>query len=189
MAHKEQEDFVEQVKYHFPDYFGHEAKVLEVGSFNVNGSVRKFFDETCIYTGIDIGSGDGVDIVCPAQDYDTPDKSFHTIISCECLEHNPYWKETLQNIDRMLSDHGLFILTCATTGREEHGTVRSDATRKAEEEGWITMPNVSVDTWDNEYYMNLTEEDIRSALDMEHFIWYNFKINKEHGDLYFWGMK
>ena len=84
MAHKEQIDFVLLVKNKLPTYFKN-SKVLGIGTFNVCGTEKTFFDE-CDFLGLDIGPGDGVDIICPAQDYDAPDNSFDTIISCECFE-------------------------------------------------------------------------------------------------------
>jgi SAM-dependent methyltransferase len=120
MAHKEQIDYINKVKEKFPKYFKNK-KVLGVGTFNVCGSEDTFFDD-CDYAGLDLGPGEGVDIVCPAQDYDAPDASYDTIISCECFEHNPFYKETIQNIVRLLKPGGMFLFTCATTGRPVHGT-------------------------------------------------------------------
>lgn len=114
MAHKQQKLFCEKVKGSFPRHFFN-CKVLEIGSFNVNGSVRELFHE-CEYIGLDILPGDGVDVVCEAQKYDASNEYFDTIISCECFEHNPYFIETLQNAIRMLKSGGVLIFTCATTG-------------------------------------------------------------------------
>ena len=124
MAHKEQVQFVLSVKNKFPKYFN-KVKALGIGTFNVCGTEKVFFEDS-EYFGLDIGSGDGVDIICPAQDYDAPDKSFDCIISCECFEHNPFYKETIINAIRMLKANGLFLFTCATTGRAVHGTKTSD---------------------------------------------------------------
>ena len=52
------------------------------------------------------------------------------------------------------------------------------------------MPNVFVDGWDNDYYKNLTEKDIRDCADFdEAFSDYEFSIDSNHHDLYFWGIK
>ena len=115
MAHKEQVDYVNRIKSKFPNYFENQ-KVLGIGTFNVCGSEDEFF-KNCDYSGLDLGPGPGVDIVCPAQDYDAPDETYDTIISCECFEHNPFYKETIVNAVRLLKKGGLFLFTCATTGR------------------------------------------------------------------------
>jgi SAM-dependent methyltransferase len=188
MAHKEQHEFVYRVKERFPQYFN-SVKVLGVGTFDVCGTEDQYF-QNCDYSGLDLGPGPGVDIVCPAQDYDAPDETYDTIISCECFEHNPYYKETIQNSVRMLKSGGLFIFTCATTGRPVHGTISLEEECKKKYPNWKTMPNVEKNNWDNDYYKNLTESDIRECLDFEDvFNSFSFEIEGSHCDLYFWGIK
>jgi SAM-dependent methyltransferase len=188
MAHKEQVEYVNRVKKNLPDYFKNK-KVLGIGTFDVCGTENSFFTD-CDYQGLDIGPGPGVDIVCPAQDYEAPDDSYDCIISCECFEHNPFYKETIQNSIRMLKPGGLFLFTCATTGRPIHGTKSSDLIDSLKHDRWITMPNVFREDWDNEYYKNLTEEDIRNCVDVDSvFLSYAFETEMSHCDLYFWGVK
>jgi SAM-dependent methyltransferase len=188
MAHKEQINFVNYVKKNFPNYFENK-KVLGIGTFNVCGTEDVFF-ENCDYKGLDIAEGIGVDIVCPAQEFDAPNNTYDVIISCECFEHNPFYKETIQNVVRMLKSNGLFLFTCATTGRPIHGTKTSDEIDKLKHNNWITMPNVFKENWDNEYYKNLTEEDIRNCIDIDlYFEKYEFGVEVNHCDLYFWGIK
>lgn len=188
MAHLEQRDFLSRVKKLFPENF-FSVKVLDIGSFNVNGTERDFFSNADI-TGLDISEGECVDVVCPAQDYDAPDGSFDTVISCECWEHNPYYKESILNAIRMLKSGGLFVFTCATTGREVHGVPELEAEAKENNENWTTMPNVLTELWDNTYYKNVTISDIEEIMDLhEVFLRYNFEVEVNHGDLYFWGVK
>jgi SAM-dependent methyltransferase len=188
MAHKEQLDYVNKIKSKLPQYFENQ-KVLGVGTFNVCGTEDVFFNN-CDYQGLDLGPGPGVDIVCPAQDYDAPDNSYDVVISCECFEHNPFYKETIQNITRLLKPGGLFLFTCATTGRPVHGTKSLEEESKQKHANWKTMPNVVRENWDNEYYKNLTEEDIRNCVDIDFlFLSYEFKTEMNHFDLYFWGIK
>ena len=188
MAHKEQTNYVNKIKQQFPNYFTNK-KVLGIGTFNVCGTEDTYFDD-CDYSGLDLGPGPGVDIVCPAQDYDAPNNTFDTIISCECFEHNPYYKETIQNAVRMLKSGGMFLFTCATTGRPVHGVKSLEEKSKEKFPNWKTMPNVSRENWDNEYYKNLTEEDIRECLDFDDkFESYQFEVETNHCDLFFWGIK
>ena len=190
MAHREQVEFCNKVKDLFPNHF-HKVKVLDVGSFDCNGNDRGMFIDS-EYIGIDLTEGDNVDVICPCQEYDAPDEYFDTVISCECFEHNPYYKETIQNIVRMLKPGGLFLFTCATTGRAPHGFKTQDEIMKKIDPNWTTLPNVKFDRedWDNDYYKNLTEEDIRECVDMDKvFSDCYFEIEEEHFDLYFWGVK
>lgn len=188
MAHKQQKDFCDKTKNLFPEYF-QSCKVLEIGSFNVNGSVRDLFVD-CEYIGLDILPGDGVDVACEAQKYDAADGYFDTIISCECFEHNPFFIETIENAIRMLKKNGLLIFTCATTGRPVHGTASLDEEGKLKYKNWKTMPNVVKQNWNNEYYHNVTIEDIVSKINLDkHFSRYSFEVSHEKHDLYFFGQK
>lgn len=188
MAHKEQIEYVNRIKNKFPHYFKNQ-KVLGVGTFDVCGTEYKYFDN-CDYQGLDLGPGEGVDIICPAQDYDVPNETYDVIISCECWEHNPFYKESIQNVVRILKSGGFFIFTCATTGRPVHGVKSLEEESKLKFDNWKTMPNVSRENWNNEYYKNLTEYDIRECINIDDlFSSYEFEIEKNHCDLYFWGIK
>tara|TARA_R110001592_G_scaffold26674_9_gene99597 strand:+ start:1543 stop:2136 length:594 start_codon:yes stop_codon:yes gene_type:complete len=196
MAHKEQRDYLDKIKKQFPDAFTN-CKVLDIGSFDVNGNEKPWFDH-CDFIGLDLLPGPGVDVACPANEYDMPNETFDTVISCECWEHNPFYKESILNSIRMLKSGGYFIWTCATTGRPVHGTASQDIIDKSkgktsqgnEITEWKTMPNVERGDWDNEYYKNLTEEDIRDFCDIDNiFTSYQFEVEKNHCDLMFWGIK
>jgi SAM-dependent methyltransferase len=176
MAHIEQSLFIEGVKKSFPEYFW-KQKVLEVGSLNINGSVRRYFDD-CDYTGIDVAPGRDVDFVCQGQHYDALDQTFGVSISCECFEHNPEWVGTFRNMHRMTKTGGIILMTCATTGRPEHGTTR-------------VHPNCSPLTisigWD--YYKNLTSKDFAVNFDLDSmFSSFYFGTHLKAHDLYFYGI-
>ena len=186
--HKEQVDYILKIKNKFPQFFKN-GKVLDIGSFDVCGNEKIFFTN-CEFIGLDIGPGEGVDIICPAQEYDAPDEYFDTIISCECWEHNPFYEESIKNAIRMLKSGGFFIFTCATTGRPVHGTLSLEESSKIKFEKWKAMPNVSREAWDNDYYQNLSENNIRECIDVENtFSEYEFEVEHGHCDLYFWGIK
>jgi len=179
MAHQEQKDFIQSIKDHYPDSF-HGKKILEVGSLDINGSVREFFID-CDYTGLDVGPGPCVDVVCSGHVYDAPDNTFDVVISCEAFEHNQEWVQTFHNMWRMCKDEGLFIMTCASKGRLEHGTSRSYP-----QDSPLTI------NYGWEYYKNLNERDFYDAIpDFEQrFHGYCFKEEqriKFLNDLYFVG--
>lgn len=148
MAHIAQTHFVKCIKDKFPQMFDG-RRVLEVGSYNVNGSVRSLF-ERCYYVGIDIMPGDGVDVVCSGDKFKS-EYPFDVVISCEMLEHNPFWEETLHNMYGLLKDGGMMILSCAAPGRSEHGTQRTAD---------FASPSSNLF---GDYYRNLTPEEIMSV--------------------------
>lgn len=91
-------------------YFKNVSRVLEVGSLNVNGSVRDHFDDVDTYIGLDWRPGPLVDVVSLAQDMDF-DEPFNTIISCSMLEHDPYWDASLAHMVKFLRDDGGLFLS------------------------------------------------------------------------------
>ena len=124
MAHPQQAEYFDAVRALYPQHF-ERARVLEVGSLDINGSVRDLFRD-CDYTGVDLQPGPGVDLACPGHLLAFPSGHFDTTISAECFEHNPFWRETLANMLRMTRPGGLVLVSCATTGRKEHGTSRTN---------------------------------------------------------------
>jgi SAM-dependent methyltransferase len=176
MAHGEQREFFEKVKAKFPDNFENKW-VLEVGSLDINGTVRDFFTN-CHYVGIDVGPGPGVDAVADGSTVNFPANQFDTSVSAECFEHNPSWAQTFSNMRRMTKKDGLIVFTCASDGRPEHGTSRSD----------VGSSPLTVNLgW--EYYGNLNEADFQREFDLDHmFSDYEFEYNPVSCDLYFWGV-
>lgn len=177
MAHYQQLEFVRQLSNHMPAFFS-KVRVLEVGSWDVNGSVRSFF-KNADYVGVDVADGPGVDMVSRGEDISLPPDSFDVTISCECFEHNSAWSATFRNMVRMLKPGGLCIITCATLGRPEHGTKRTNP------EASLTALNHFPD-----YYRNLSPADFKKELDLDGmFSEYKFFINPFSRDLYFIGVK
>lgn len=170
MAHKEQREFFDRLKEAWPEIFTG-TTVLEIGSLNINGTIRDFFDAQ-EYVGVDVADGPGVDVVAQGELLDYPDRWFNVCVSAECFEHNPYWLETFENMVRMSNRWVLF--TCASEGRPEHGTR-------------ATTPNDSPFTVDWDYYRNLTEDDFRDSFDFTVFDFCEFEYNPVSHDLYFVG--
>ena len=123
MAHHEQREFFKYVKNLHPKFFT-DVKVLDIGSLDINGNNRHIFEHPYNYTGVDLNMGDNVDIVSPGHLYDSG-YLFDVVISSECFEHDMYYARTLQNMVRLLKPGGLMIFTCASTGRPEHGTLKT----------------------------------------------------------------
>ena len=178
MAHKEQKDFCLSVKKRFPHHFKKKT-ILDIGSGDVNGNNNQFFDD-CFILGNDVAIGPNVSLVCFASDLPFVDEFFDTIISTECFEHDRYYDKTLSSAVRMLKSGGLFIFTCATTGRPEHGTSKSKP---------YQVFSTRIEGLED-YYKNLVEKDIRKEIPVDEiFDHYEFSINQAHKDLYFWGVK
>jgi SAM-dependent methyltransferase len=172
MSHQSQLDFVAYVKSLHPNSFEN-SSVLEIGSLDINGSIRQFFTN-CNYIGVDLGVGPGVDLIAKGEDLTFDDGRFDVCASCECFEHNEHWMETFINMHRMTKTNGLIFFSCATTGRPEHGTIR-------------TSPADA--PFCHDYYRNLTEQDFSLLSLNEMFIQYEFLEKHPPHDLYFVGIK
>ncbi len=165
--------FVLEVKSLFPHFFI-DSSVLEIGSHVVNDSIRELF-HTDTYVGVDLSAGNGVDVIASGHEFKSSQK-FDIAISCECFEHNPYYMETLKNMIDHTQDDGLIVFSCATAGRPEHGTSKTDPS---------LSPGTSSLNWD--YYKNLTESDFNEIDSLlKHHL---FITNTASHDLYFLGTK
>lgn len=176
MAHAQQMFFIENVARHLPSYFT-ETKALEVGSLNINGTVRQFFSD-CDYTGLDIAAGRDVDICCKGEDYGAPANTYDVVISSEMFEHNQNYIKCWFNMIRMMKEDGLMLFTCATIGRRQHGT-----TKYQPEFSPLTVAA------GGDYYKNLIESDFTDPISMDAFFgsWAFFE-DRTFNDIYFMGV-
>jgi SAM-dependent methyltransferase len=178
--HQQSKDFTLFIKKILSSFFINKS-VLDVGSGDINGNNRYLF-ENCDYNGNDVVQADNVTIVSKTKDLPFPDKTFDTIISTECFEHDPEYKESFIKIYNMLKEDGLFFFTCASTGRPEHGTRR---TSPYDSYGTIANLNDMSD-----YYKNLTEIDLNEVLNLNNlFSAWDTYYNSETKDLFFVGIK
>lgn len=179
MAHEQQREFCKSVKERFPEFFNGKL-VVDIGSLDINGSNQYLFENSG-YVGVDLFAGRNVDITCKGHELGLPDESVDVVISTECFEHDSHYDKTLKNIYRMIKPGGLFVFSCATTGRPEHGTRRTTP----DDAPFIQL----LGDW-ADYYKNLEESDIRAVLDIDAaFDEYEFSSQHETHDLYFWGVK
>lgn len=100
-------------------------KVIEVGSYDVNGSLRSFIEslDPAEYIGVDIEEGPGVDIVCNAEDIVEifGEESFDVVISTELMEHVKEWRRVISNLKKVCKNDGIIILTTRSYGFPYHG--------------------------------------------------------------------
>jgi len=77
-------------------------KIIEVGSYNENGSFQDFIKNwnPDKFIGVDIKKGLGVDVICRAENIIKKfgKESFDIVISTELLEHVRNWRKVISNI-------------------------------------------------------------------------------------------
>lgn len=100
------------------------CRILEVGSCDINGSVRRFLEswEPKEYVGVDIIAGPGVDVVCTADNIVSKfgENSFDIVISTEMLEHVRNWRAAVSNIKRVCKIDGIILITTRSFGMPYH---------------------------------------------------------------------
>jgi len=92
--------------------------VLEIGSYDVNGTIRPIF--TGPHTGLDMREGPGVDLVADSYDLPFPDNSYPVVVSVSMLEHDRYFWKTIPEMYRVLEPGGHLILTTCYIGWPKH---------------------------------------------------------------------
>ena len=95
-------------------YTGPKSKVLDVGSYYVNGSYQTIFND---YTGLDIIDGPNVDIVAKKPyKWDIKDNTFDVVISGQAFEHIEFPEKTMDEIARVLKPGGYCCIIAPSTG-------------------------------------------------------------------------
>lgn len=102
-----------------------EARVLEVGSQDFNGSPRSIVNRLGVksYWGVDFQAGRGVDQVLNCHDLvkEFGPGSFDAIISTEMLEHVQDWRGAINQMKLALKPGGILVITTRRPGFEQHG--------------------------------------------------------------------
>lgn len=97
--------------------FGPGRQILDVGSRDVNGTLRPFAGDEAKYLGVDLQAGPGVDVVL--QDpykLPFPAASFDLVLSTSCLEHDPLFWLTFEEMARVTRIGGFIYLSVPVQG-------------------------------------------------------------------------
>jgi len=101
----------------FIEGLGLHGATLDVGSFDVNGSVRHLFDD---YIGLDMRAGKNVDVVANAAHLPFTDSVFDNVLCLEMLEHDATFWVTVQELKRVLKPGGVLVVTTPSIGFPHH---------------------------------------------------------------------
>jgi len=117
--HQGNKDWLDHLKNTYPEAF--KGAVLELGSLNLNGSIRPWFAGAKKYVGIDVIGGRGVDIVCNARDTKFEKEEFDTLASFSAFEHDPDWRGSFSHNLPWLKEGGMIFLCWGAEGNLYHG--------------------------------------------------------------------
>ena len=96
------------------------ARILEIGSLDVNGSLRTHLPAGNHYVGLDFEDGPGVDhVIKPGSPWPVPDRSFDIVIASSVFEHDAtFWLTFLEMIEK--TRPGGYIYLNAPSNGEVH---------------------------------------------------------------------
>jgi SAM-dependent methyltransferase len=93
------------------------ARVMEIGSQDVTGSIRECCPTEFDYIGVDVVEGKGVDIILnDPYSLPFPDESIDVVVSSSCFEHTELFWVLYLEIMRILRPSGLFYLNVPSNG-------------------------------------------------------------------------
>lgn len=175
MSHKVQQQWCEGLKLAMPHFFEFKS-VLEMGSLNVNGTLRTLFSR-CDYIGVDVVAGKGVDKVGIFHEIDFKGVMFDVVCSVNSLEHDMHFDKTLPRMYDLLMPGGLMFISAAYKW-EEHGTTKHTP--------WASGTVRMGGKW-KDYYRNLEPDDFRKHF--KHGMFRFYMVGTCHKDVQFVGIK
>lgn len=94
-----------------------DATVVDIGSQNVNGSLKDVCPPSLKYIGVDFVAGHGVDIILD-DPYKLPfdDASVDVVVCSSCFEHSDFFWLLFLEVLRILKPEGLFYLNAPSNG-------------------------------------------------------------------------
>lgn len=106
-------------KQFFDTYAKHKDSglVVDIGSQNVNGTLKDLLPEQFKYVGLDFEKGNNVDIVLDdAYQFPLESDSADIVVSSSCLEHSEFFWLTFLEMVRITKPDGLIYLNMPSSG-------------------------------------------------------------------------
>lgn len=102
----------------FENYFVEgRNQILEIGAYDVNGTLRLKKPMGSNWIGVDIENGPGVDLVInPAEAFPFEDNSFDLVVATSVFEHDPAFWKTLREMARVVKNDGALFISAPSNG-------------------------------------------------------------------------
>ena len=110
----------------FSTYLGKKTglKIVEIGSQDVNGSLRSVAPSGNDYVGVDFVAGKGVDVILTdPYSLPFPDESFDVCVTSSCFEHSEFFWIVFLEILRIVKPGGLVYMNVPSNGDVHRGPV------------------------------------------------------------------
>jgi SAM-dependent methyltransferase len=140
-------------------------RVVEIGSYNINGSVRPLCAGSATYLGVDQRPGPDVDLVC-SGDALPEELTTDVVICCEVLEHTKQAQGIVAEAVRILTPGGRLLITCAGPTRQPHSGIDGGTVR------------------DGEYYRNVETHALVSWVEQAGAVVEAIEVHPNRGDIY-----
>jgi SAM-dependent methyltransferase len=93
------------------------GKILEIGSLNVNGTIRNFAPSGYEWLGVDLVDGQSVDLVIKDNsNLPFDDNEFDVVIATSVLEHDSQFWETIKEMARVVKVDGFIYINAPSNG-------------------------------------------------------------------------
>lgn len=151
--------------------------IIEIGSYNVNGSLRPYIESLSPseYIGVDVLDGPGVDMVCRAENLmdHFPADRFDIVLSTEMIEHVKDWRKVLSNIKRLCKPNGIIMITTRSLGFRYHGHPHDYWRYELEDMRFIfsdcEILNLEKDMITNGIYIKAKKLDVHEETDLSNY--------------------
>jgi len=94
------------------------SKILEIGSYDVNGSLRRYQPIGSEWLGVDIEMGPGVDVVIESSTrLPFADETFDVIVASSVFEHDSIFWKTFEEMVRVCRKGGYLYISAPSNGK------------------------------------------------------------------------
>jgi SAM-dependent methyltransferase len=133
---------------------GNFQSVVEIGSRDVNGSLRKIF-EGKDYIGLDLYEGPGVDVVADATTW-RPQAPVDVVVCVSVLEHAPAAEQLVMAAHDMLKNGGTLIIQAASSMRP-HSAIDGHYLAPTDPPEWYrNISQIELDRWFKSFGLSRT---------------------------------
>ena len=102
----------------FSSYVRERAVIVDIGAYNVNGSLREFCPKAALYIGLDVSAGPGVDVVIsPDAPLPIASNSVDVVVASSVFEHDAFFWQSFLEMARIMRPEGVLYISAPSNGK------------------------------------------------------------------------